>query len=174
MKQFFKFVFASMVGVFLSITLFLILVSIITAGLISSSNTAVEIKENTILHLNLNYPILERSASNPLEDLEIGPIKKEKTLGLNDILKSIRQAKQDDKIKGIYLDASTDQAGMATVEEIRDELLNFKKAGTFIVAYSEVFTQKSYYLASAASKVYLNPVGYLELKGLSSNTMFFK
>ncbi len=163
-----------MVGVFLSITLFLILVSIITAGLISSSNTAVEIKENTILHLNLNYPILERSASNPLEDLEIGPLKKEKTLGLNDILKSIRHAKQDDKIQGIYLDASAVQAGMATVEEIRDELLNFKKSGKFIVAYSEVFTQKSYYLVSAASKVYLNPVGYLELKGLSSNTMFFK
>ncbi|ADY52656.1 signal peptide peptidase SppA, 67K type [Pseudopedobacter saltans DSM 12145] len=174
MKQFFKFVFASMLGIFLSIVLFIIFISIITAGLINSSNSKVEIKDNSILHINLNYPILERANPNPLEDLEIGPIKKEKTLGLNDILKSIRYAKEDDQIKGIYLDASMVQAGMATVEEIRDELLNFKKSGKFVIAYSEVYTQKSYYLASAASKVYLNPVGYLELKGLSSNTMFFK
>lgn len=174
MKQFFKFVFASMLGIFLSIILFIIFISVITASLINNSTSSVEIKDNSILHLNLNYPILERSNPNPLEDLEIGPLKKERTLGLNDILKGVRYAKDDDKIKGIYLDVSNVQAGMATVEEIRDELLNFKKSGKFIIAYSEVYTQKSYYLASAASKVYLNPVGYLELKGLSTNTMFFK
>lgn len=78
MKQFFKFVFASMLGIFLSIVLFIIFISIITAGLINSSNSKVEIKDNSILHINLNYPILERANPNPLEDLEIGPIKKEK------------------------------------------------------------------------------------------------
>ncbi|MFD1630848.1 signal peptide peptidase SppA [Pseudopedobacter beijingensis] len=174
MKQFFKFVFASMLGVFLSIIVFIIFISIITASIISSSSSSVEVKDNSILYLNLNYPITERSPSNPLEDLEIGPIKKEKILGLDDILKSVRYAKDDNAIKGIYLDASNVQAGMATIEEIRDALADFKKSGKFITAYSEVYTQKSFYVASVASKVYLNPVGYLEFKGIASNSVFFK
>src|SRR5690606_15928572 len=135
---------------------------------------SVEIKENTILHVNLNYPIIERSSSNPLEDVNIGPIQGQKVLGLNDILKSIRHAKEDNKIKGIYLDVSYVITGMATLEEIRAELLNFKKSGKFIIAYSEVYTQGAYYLASTANKVYLNPQGYLELKGFSSQSTFFK
>ena len=174
MKQFFKFVFASMLGVFLTISFFLIIFIAVIGALVSSTESSVEIKENTILHVNLNYPIIERSSSNPLEDVNIGPIQGQKVLGLNDILKSIRHAKEDNKIKGIYLDVSYVITGMATLEEIRAELLNFKKSGKFIIAYSEVYTQGAYYLASTANKVYLNPQGYLELKGFSSQSTFFK
>ncbi|RRN77143.1 signal peptide peptidase SppA, partial [Pseudoxanthomonas sp. SGD-10] len=176
MKQFFKFVFASMLGFFLTFIIFFFIIVIAVSSIISSSSSSgtVEIKDNSILYVNLNYPVTERSSSNPLGEIEVGPIKTEKTLGLNDILKSIRKAKSDNKIKGIYLDVSNLQAGMATAEEIRDELLNFKKSGKFIIAYSEVYTQNAYYVASAASKVYLNPLGYLELKGFSSNNVFFK
>lgn len=174
MKQFFKFVFASMLGMFLSFFLiFILLIGIITA-VVSGSDNKVEVSENTVLHINLNYPISERTSSNPFEDLNLGPLQSQKVLGLDDILKSIRHAKDDDKIKGIYLDVSYVMTGMATLQEIRDELLNFKKSGKFIIAYSEIYSQGAYYVASAASRVYLNPQGILELKGFSSEVTFFK
>ncbi len=174
MKQFFKFVFASMVGIIIAtLLLFVILIAGVTA-VVSSSNETVEVKDNTILHLNLNIPIIERSASTPLDNLDIGPFKGEKSVGLNDILKSIKNAKDDDHIKGIYLDVSYLMTGFASIEEIRDALIDFKKSKKFIYAYSEIYTQGAYYLASVADKVYLNPQGLLELKGFSSEITFYK
>jgi protease-4 len=174
MKQFFKFVFASMLGVLISTIILVIIFIASVAVLIGSSNERVTVKDNTILHINLNLPITERSSSSPLDGLDFGPLKGDKKLGLNDILKSIKNAKEDDNIKGIYLDVSYMMTGFATIEEIRNALIDFKKSGKFIVAYSEVYTQGAYYLASVANKVYLNPQGILELKGLSSEIMFFK
>ncbi len=174
MKQFFKFVFASMLGFFLTLLIFSVIVIGGITALVSSTEKTTEVKENSILYVNLNFPITERSADNPFEDVDFGPLKSEKVLGLNDILKSIRNAKDDEKIKGIYLDVSYILTGMATLEEIRNELINFKKSGKFIVAYSEVYSQGAYYLASVANKVYLNPQGILELKGFNSQITFFK
>jgi protease-4 len=174
MKQFFKFVFASMVGIILSFIL-LFVITIASIGLlVSSSNDKVIVAENTILHVNLNVPIVERGVNNPFDDLDLGPFKGDKTLGLDDILKSINHAKSDDNIKGIYLDVSYLMTGFASIEEIRDALIEFKKSGKFIIAYSEVYSQGAYYLASVANKIYLNPQGILELKGFSSEVMFFK
>ena len=174
MKQFFKFVFASMVGIILSsILLFVIFIASIGA-LVSSSNDNVIVAENTILHVNLNVPIVERGSTSPLDDLDLGPFKGDKTLGLDNILKSINHAKSDDNIKGIYLDVSYLVTGFASIEEIRDALIEFKKSGKFIIAYSEVYSQGAYYLASVANKIYLNPQGILELKGFSSEIMFLK
>lgn len=174
MKQFFKFVFASMVGFLISslVIIFILVASI--AVIVGGAKDNVEVKDNTLLHINLNLPITERSSSSPLDDLNFGPINGDKKLGLNDILASIKAAKEDSKIKGIYLDVSYLMTGYATIEEIRNALLDFKKSGKFVIAYSEVYTQGAYYLASAATKVYLNPQGILELKGLSSEIMFFK
>ena len=174
MKQFFKFVFAAMLGVFLTLILFIALLSVIIFGVIGSNSEKVEISDNTILHLNLNYPIVERTQDNPLDALNFGLFKSQKSIGLNDILKSINNAATDEKISGIYLDATYLMAGFATTEEIRNALEHFKKSGKFIIAYSEVYTQKAYYLASVADKVYINPQGILELKGFSSQSMFFK
>ena len=174
MKQFFKFAFAAMLGVFLTLILFIALFSVIIFGVIGSNSEKVEISDNTILHLNLNYPIVERTQDNPLDALNFGLFKSQKSIGLNDILKSINNAATDEKISGIYLDATYLMAGFATTEEIRNALEHFKKSGKFIIAYSEVYTQKAYYLASVADKVYINPQGILELKGFSSQSMFFK
>jgi len=98
----------------------------------------------------------------------------EKSLGLDDILSNIKKAKNNPDIKGIYLKGGTLQAGMASVKEIRDALTDFKKSGKFIVAYSDNYTQKMYYLASVANKLLVNPQGMVELKGLSAELMFFK
>ncbi len=174
MKQFFKFVFASMLGVLISSFIIILIVFGSIAVLISGSKENVEVKENSILHVSLNLPITERSSSSPFDDLDFAPLKGDKKIGLNDILKSIKNAKDDSNIKGIYLDVTYMMTGFATIEEIRNALLDFKKSGKFIVAYSEVYTQGAYYLASVANKVYLNPQGILELKGLSSEVMFFK
>lgn len=174
MKQFFKFVFASMVGIILSFILLLVIFVASIGAIVSSSSDKVIVAENTILHVNLNVPIVERGSTSPLDDLDLGPFKGEKTLGLDDILKSIKHAKSDDNIKGIYLDVSYLMTGFASIEEIRDALKDFKKSGKFIIAYSEVYSQGAYYLASVANKIYLNPQGILELKGFSSEVMFFK
>ncbi len=174
MKQFFKFVFASMLGVVFSIILLFVIFLIGVTAIVSSGKEKVEVKENTILHLNLNSPITERSTENPFEDIDFGPFKNSKVLGLNQILASIKYAKKDDNIKGIYLDASYVLTGMASMEEIRNALIDFKKSGKFIIAYSEVYTQGAYYIASVANKVYLNPQGILELKGFNAEVTFLK
>lgn len=174
MKQFFKFVFASMLGFIFTAILFIVIFIVGVTAIVSSSKDKVEVKDNTILHLNLSVPIIERSANNPLNNLDFGPFKGDKVLGLDDILKSIKNAAYDDHIKGIYLDVSFMTTGFASIEEIRDALIDFKKSGKFIIAYSEVYTQGAYYLASVADKVYLNPEGLLELKGFSSEITFYK
>src|SRR5690606_20934713 len=97
-----------------------------------------------------------------------------KSFGLNDILKRIEGAKDDDRIKGIYLDLSAVSASFATLQEVRDALLDFKESGKFIIAYSEGYTQRAYYLASTADKIYVNPEGTVDFRGLASQTMFLK
>ena len=169
MKQFFKFVLATIVGLILtSIILVLIIVGIITAA---SSEKTVDVEPNSVLHIALNYAINERTANNPLAGI-LGD--GDKAIGLKDILANIKKAEADDNIKGIFLDESSMQAGQATVEEIRNALIKFKKSGKFIIAYSEVYSQSFYYLASVADKVYINPKGIFEFKGFSSQVTFLK
>ena len=168
MRQFFKFIFASMLGFILSFFVLLLLLIAVVAA--SSSDEETEVSKNSVLHINLNYAIKERSSKSPFEQFGLS----KKMLGLNDILANIKSAKTDDKIKGIYIDASSLSAGFATVEEIRNALLDFKKSKKFIIAYSEVYSQGAYYLASVADKVYLNPEGLIDFRGFSSQVPFFK
>lgn len=175
MKGFFKLVFASMLGFVLSFAVLLILGIVIILGIIASAdNKKVKVSPNSVLHVTFNVPIVERSSKNPLDDLDFPALTGKKTMGLNDILAAIKRAKTDDDIEGIYLDVSGIQAGQATIEEIRNALIDFKKSKKFILAYSEVYTQGAYYLASVADKVYLNPEGILEFTGFSSQIAFFK
>jgi len=172
MKQFFKFVLATFVGLILTtIVLVLILVGIITAA---SSDKPVEVESNSVLHVSFNTPIPERTPNNPLSGLGFLGLDENKSVGLNDILANIKKAKTDDNIKGIYLDESYMLSGQATTEEVRNALIDFKKSGKFIIAYSEVYTQGFYYLASVADKVYINPKGIFELKGFSQDITFLK
>jgi protease-4 len=172
MKQFFKFVLASMVG-FLIISVILIFVII---GLIvsASSEKTVEVEPNSILKISFNYPITERTPDNPLSGLGFLVLDGDKSIGLNDILANIKKAKTDDNIKGIFLDESDVTPGEATSEEIRNALIDFKKSGKFIVAYSEIYTQGFYYLASVADKVYINPKGIFLFHGFSQQVTFLK
>ncbi|MES2836516.1 MAG: signal peptide peptidase SppA [Bacteroidota bacterium] len=180
MKQFFKTMFASMFGFILAQIIFIIIGVIIMAAFIGSivgsagDETKNKISENSILKIELNTPINDRSSNNPFEGFDFGTFESNKPLGLNTILRALEHAKLDKKIKGIYLNLESVPAGMATMEEIREALVDFKTSGKFIVAYSEVYTQKAYYLASVADKMYMNPAGDMELKGLSTSLMFFK
>ncbi|MBB6111010.1 protease-4 [Mucilaginibacter lappiensis] len=171
MKQFFKFVLATIIGVVL-ITVVLVLVVI---GIISASgDKTIEVEPNSVLHIAFTNPITERTPNNPLAGLSFLGLDKDKSTGLNDILANIKKAKTDSNIKGVFLDESYMVSGQATTEEIRNALIDFKKSGKFIVAYSEIYTQGFYYLASVADKVYMNPKGIFELKGFNSQVTFLK
>jgi protease-4 len=171
MKSFFKMVFASMLGLFLSFILFfLFIVILVSAG---SDSDKVEIKDNSILHLTLTGPIPDRSSDNPFSSFGFDGLG-EAPMGLNDVLDNLDKAAANPSVKGIFLDLTNLSTGIATIEEIRNALIDFKKSGKFIYAYSEVFSQPTYYLATAADKIYLHPTGLAELKGLRSEILFFK
>ena len=174
MKQFFKFVFASMVGFFLTSLIIGGIVVLLIIGLIAAagSEKQVEVDPNSIIHINFTNSIPERTPRK--SPLDLLGLEENKTIGLNDILANIKRAKNDSNIKGIFLDESYMLSGQATTEEIRNALIDFKKSGKFVIAYSEVYTQGFYYLASVADKVYINPKGIFEFKGFSSQISFFK
>jgi protease-4 len=166
MKSFLKYLLATIVGVILaSLVMFFIFLGVISA-LISIQEKPVEIKDNSILMLKLDEPITDRKPAIPFFSA--------KALGLNQILENIQKAKEDEKIKGIYLEPSVIPVGFATIEEIRNAILDFKESGKFVICHSDFYTQSSYYLATSADKIYMNPEGYFPLIGLRAQLMFFK
>jgi len=171
MKQFFKFMFASMLGTFLLIIILSFISFGIIAVIVATASEETVISKNTVLHLKLNKAIADRGPKTRVVMGFSGP---EKTTGLNDILDDLRKAKNDGNISGIYLDLTEIPTGLATLDEIRDGLIDFKSSGKFIWAYSEAYTQKTYYLATAADKIYLNPQGIVDFKGLAAEMMFLK
>ncbi|MGJ1268987.1 signal peptide peptidase SppA [Sphingobacterium spiritivorum] len=176
MKSFLKYVLATITGIVIATIILFIVIAGIIGSLISSASTdaAPVVADNSVLYITLNHEIKERSETNPLEGVDIPGFGTTKTLGLDDILERIQSAKSDSKIKGIYLNISGVNTGFATLQEIRDALIDFKASKKFIVSYSEGYTQKAYYLASVADKIYLNPEGSLDFRGLSTSIMFMK
>jgi protease-4 len=172
MKQFFKFMFASALG--LVVGIFLLIFIFAGIGVSMGDSQDVEVKDKSVLHVKLNYEIKERGLNSPFGNFDPGTFESKPSVGLNDILKSLKNAANDDKIKGIYLDMQSVPAGMATVEEIRNALIEFKQSGKWIVSYSEIYSQKAYYLASVSDELWLNPQGMLEWKGLGAQMMFMK
>ncbi|PYF71633.1 signal peptide peptidase SppA [Pedobacter nutrimenti] len=175
MKDFFKYVFATVVGFVLSMFLICIFFIVLITAVISSvaEDKTVLINSNSVLYLNLDQNIRERTPNKRFENLPIIG-SSDKSIGFSDLVRAIKKAKTDPNIKCIYLSTSSPSAGKATLKEIRDALIDFKSSKKQIIAYSEVYTQDAYYVASAADKVYLNPQGALEFKGFSSELMFFK
>lgn len=175
MKQFFKFMFASMLGFILSWVALFFLIIIITVSIVAgTSDKTVKVSDNSILEISFSNEIVERAGKNPLENFDFSSMKPTKSLGLYDITTAIKGAAKDDKIKGIYLNLSGIQSGIASLEEIRNALIEFKKSGKFIISYGETYSQKAYYLATVADQIYLNPEGSVDLKGLNASIMFFK
>ena len=171
MKDFIKFTFASMLGVALAGIVFTILGIVTMVGMVASSDTETTVNENSVFVLDMNGILSERVQENPLQGL-MG--EDYQTYGLDDILSSIQKAKDNENIKGIYLQAGMMEASVASLEEIRNALKEFKESGKFIVAYGDNYTQGMYYLASVADKVIVNPQGTITWQVLSSKTIFFK
>lgn len=175
MKQFFKFVLATMVGFLVTSVIILIVVVVFIFGLVASANDkTVEVDANSVLQISFNSPIAERTPNNPFAGLNFLGLDGDKSIGLNDILADIKKAKTDANIKGIFLNESGITPGEATSEEIRNALIDFKKSGKFIVAYAEIYTQGFYYLASVADKIYINPKGMFLFHGFSQQITFLK
>lgn len=176
MKSFFKITLASFTGAILAGIVVILIFFTTSIGIISSTSSeeSVEIDTNTILKLKLNKKIVDRANKNPFEGFDFASMQPQKKIGLNTLLKNIDKAAADDNIKGIFLDLSSLNTGIATVEEIHNALARFRQSGKFIVAYSDYYTQKTYYLASVADEIYVNPAGGMEFVGLSAQLMFFK
>lgn len=167
--------FASMFGVIIgAFLLIFILVGIIGAFAGGKSDKEVGLKENSVLELDINYVIPERSLNNPFEDINIGGFGESKAMGLQEILSNIKKAASNEMVKGIYLKAEVSPNSYATLEEIRNELINFKKSGKFIIAYGEYMDEHAYYVASVSDKVFLNPSGEILLNGFSQQVMYLK
>jgi protease-4 len=176
MREFFKYVFATVVGIVISTVLLFIVFVVMIVGIVASidDDKPVDVASNSVLYLNLDQNIRERTPNKSFENLPIVGSGGGKSIGFNDIIRALKRAKTDDNIECIYLNVSSPGAGKATLKEIRDALIDFKTSKKKIIAYSEVYTQDAYYLASVADKVYLNPQGALEFKGFSSQLTFFK
>lgn len=174
MKEFFKYVFATVFGIVISAVILGILFFIVFVGMISSIGSEKEtvVKKNSVLYLNLDQAIIERTPEGSFGSLLGGS--NDKSIGFNDVIRALKKAQSDEKIQAVYINVSAPNAGMATMLEVRNAIIDFKKSKKPVIAYSEVYSQGAYYLASAANKVYLNPEGELEFKGFSSNLMFFK
>jgi protease-4 len=171
MRSFLKYTLATITGIMLTSMLFAFMLIIFIAS--SSSEKPVEAKPNSILYMKLNDRIADRTVENPLDFLQFGfPGVRE--MGLNDIVNNIRKAKKDDNISGILLELTAINAGSGTTEEIRNALIDFRESGKFIIAYSDQYSQKTYYLASVADSLYMNPEGYFFFAGLGYQVMFFK
>lgn len=171
MKDFIKFTFATVTGIIVSSVILFFMSILIFFSMASSAESETQIQDNSIMMLDLNGMLSERYQDNPLSTF-LG--EGYQTYGLEDILSSIQKAKNNEQIKGIYIQAGFLAAGYASLEEIRNALKDFKTSGKFIVAYADTYTQGMYYLGSVADKVLLNPKGMVEWKGLAASPIFYK
>ena len=172
MKNFLSSLLATIVGlIIMTLVVFLIFMGIIAA---TTSKEAVEVKENSLLVTKFNAQILDRTNEDPFALLFSGNFMYDETMGLNQILKDLDKAKTDENIEGIFMNLGAVSAGIATLGEIREAMQDFKESGKFIYAYSNTYTQKSYYLASVADSVFMTPEGMFLFNGMSAEVMFYK
>lgn len=173
MLNFLKSILSTVLGMVIGFFLILFIgVGIIAT--ISAGEDETIIEENSVLKITLSDAIIDRGSDNPI-DFDIFSIGNSDKIGLVDIINSIEKAKTDDRIKGIYLNVEAPNASMASLEEIRKKLLEFKnETEKFTIAYSEIYSQKGYYIASMADEIYIHPEGILEFVGLAYQGMFFK
>ena len=171
MKDFFKFTLATITGIIVSCVVLFFVSILILFSMLSSSESETQVRKNSVMMLDMRGMLSERSQDNPFDMF----LSEDETIyGLDDILSSIQKAKENENIKGIYLQAGSMGAGFASIEEIRKALADFKNSGKFIVAYGDQYSQHLYYLASVADKIMLNPQGSIGWYGLASTPIFYK
>ena len=171
MKEFIKHVLATIVGVFLFGIIIVAIGAMSIVGMVSASQATKNVEENSVLVINLSGVMDEQSNGNLISNL-MGS--NAGTEGLQETLNAIRKAKNNDDVKGIYMEAGAFSTDFASAQELREALSDFKKSGKWIVAYADNYTQGTYYLASVANKVYINPSGMLDWHGLGANPIFVK
>ena len=174
MLKFIKNIFATLIGILLSFFVIVLIIIGIASLSNQSQNSTKQLNEKHFLKIDLSSPVVERTSSNPFSNFDPMNIETSQQLGLKNILDNIEKAKNDDNIIGIYINSPVVSAGMSKTEEIRNKLLEFKQTKKPIVAYNEVYGMKSYYLSSVADKLYINPMGVIDHKGMSATLMFFK
>lgn len=178
--KFFKVLLAAFVGTLIALLIvFFVKVAVYSALIsgmskMSSETTSTVLKPNSVLFMKLNYDIPDRTTDNPFKSIDFNTMEPIETTGLNEILRNIEHAKADPKIKGIYMELSSIPTSTATLEEIRNKLIEFKQSGKFIAVYGETLSQSAYYVASVADKIWLNPEGMIDLHGMASQIMFYK
>ena len=176
MWQFLKYTLATLLGLFLFLVISILMIVGIGAAM-SGGDSEFEVKENSILKLDLNRPIVENASTeddNPFATIPNPFFESTEKIGLIQILSALERARIDNNVKGIYLDVSFPMAGYAKLTEIRNALEKFKRSGKFIYAYANSYSEKAYYIASVADEAYLNPSGLLDFNGISVQYMFYK
>ena len=168
-KKFFSNILSTIISTIILFVILLIFFS--TLGNYVNKKDSISVEENTVLKIDLSTPVVERSADNPIEFINNSG---DNPIELKDLLMSIEKAKNDDRIKLIYLNFNEVNAGLSCIEEIRAKLVDYKTSGKQIIAYSNFYSQYSYLLCSVADKIYLNPNGFIDLKGISASVVFFK
>lgn len=171
MKEFGKYVLATIVGIIATMIIFTILGLMSIVGIVASSESTKNVADNSVLNINLNGVVTEQSNNNFLSQLTGGELEQ---IGLNDVLSAIKKAKNNKNIKGIYLEAGIFDCDYGNLLEIRNALKDFKQSKKWIIAYGDMYTQGAYYLCSLADKVYINPTGELDLHGLATQTAYVK
>ena len=177
--KFYKVVIAAFIGTLIALLInFFVKVGVVSAmiaGLSKSSpETTTVVKPNSVLFMKLNYEIQDRTVDNPFGTINFNTMETLENTGLNEILRNIEQAKTDPNIKGIYMELSSLPTSTATLQELRNKLMEFKESGKFIACYGETYSQSAYYVASVADKIWLNPEGMIDLHGMASQIMFYK
>ena len=176
--KFSKVLLAAFVGTLIALVVNFFIKIGVVSSMISAMSTPTEtsttVKPNSLLHMKLDYAIPDRTTDNPYGGINFNTMESQDMTGMNDILRNIEHAKTDPNIKGIYLELSSIPTSTATLQEIRDKLIEFKESGKFIVTYGESYSQSAYYMASVADKIILNPEGSLDLHGMASQITFYK
>lgn len=173
MKDFLKFTLATVVGLIVASVVMFFVSMLVVFGMASSAESETQVNDNSVMTLNLNGVVNERSSASTPFDFLLSQADMQ-SYGLDDILASIKKAKENDKIKGIYLQCNVISTGWASLQAIRDALVDFKESGKFIVAYADNYMQGSYYIASVADKVVLNPSGGVDWRGLAAGATYYK
>ena len=171
MKDFFKYVLATIVGIVILFVGMAILGAMSLVGMVASGEATKNVSDNSVLVVNLSGTMEEQAGDNTLNQF-LGSAAS--TMGLQETLEAIQKAKENDNVKGIYIEAGSFSADYASLQEVRNALLDFKKSGKWIVAYGDIYTQATYYLCSVADKVYLNPSGMIDWHGIGAQPYYVK
>ena len=171
MKEFFKYVLATIVGIILTSIIFTVITIVSVAGMVASEGATSSVPKNAVLRFKLQGEVVDRAGEG--SPFDIISQEEDFTIGLDQALDALKKAAKNDKVKGIYLEAGSFAAYPADLQELRRALVEFKESGKWIVAYGDNYSRAAYYLCSVADEIYLNPIGSIDWSGMSSQPIFF-